>query len=530
MKRLYPAILILLPLLVFGQVLGNDFLALDDELLILDNVKVHAMTFANLKAIFTTYDPELYIPVTLFTYMIEYSIFGANPVVFHATNLILHLANALLVFVILRKLLDERAAFLCALLFSVHPLQVEAVAWASGRKDLLAGFFFLLSLYSYLGYRETGERYWLGFVFFVLGLGSKISVFPLPFVLIALDWMQNGSVTKKDWKEKIPFFLASAIFLGIAFYGKAAQLVSPWVPITLSFAAVPLYLQHFFLPLGLSIFYPFVDEVSVMHPRILTGVFVILGLASAFFYGLRHNKRLMFGLLFFGLLLLPSLLNVVKGGEDGLYDFYLGSDRYMYLPMIGILFLVFLYFPKKLKIAVVPLVLVCSVLSFRYGTNWATSERLFAHAIAQESNSHIAYNNLAGMYAAGGRFDEAIPLYEQSIAIQKNSRALFNLAQIYQHQRDYERAIARYEELLAFQPLHTAGHARAGDLYLERGNTQMALLHTQAALDQDQGSALAHFTMGRLYEIAGKMDYAGLEYRAALALEPKNERFLQKKP
>ena len=530
MKRLYPAILILLPLLVFGQVLGNDFLALDDELLILDNVKVHAMTFANLKAIFTTYDPELYIPVTLFTYMIEYSIFGANPVVFHATNLILHLANALLVFVILRKLLDERAAFLCALLFSVHPLQVEAVAWASGRKDLLAGFFFLLSLYSYLGYRETGERYWLGFVFFVLGLGSKISVFPLPFVLIALDWMQNGSVTKKDWKEKIPFFLASAIFLGIAFYGKAAQLVSPWVPITLSFAAVPLYLQHFFLPLGLSIFYPFVDEVSVMHPRILVGFVVTLGLVAALFYGLRTNKRLLFGLLFFGLLLLPSLLNVVKGGEDGLYDFYLGSDRYMYLPMIGILFLAFLYLPKRWQVGAIPIVIVCSVLSFRYGTTWATSERLFAHAVAEQNNSHVAYNNLAGMYAANGKLTEAIPLYEQSLSIRKNSRALFNLAQIFEHQREYDRSLALYEELLSFQPRHAEGHARVGDLYLERGNAQMALLHTEEALKQNQDSALAHFTMGRLYEIAGKMDYAGIEYRAALALEPENHRFLQKKP
>src|SRR3989338_2522386 len=126
-------LLLLLPLFLYLPSLNSEFVALDDELLILDNPTAHGLTWENIQHAFTSYDHELYIPLTLLTYQIEYSLFGQNPIFYHITNLLLHLANTLLLFVLLRKFANESTAFLAALLFGIHPINTEAVMWASAR-------------------------------------------------------------------------------------------------------------------------------------------------------------------------------------------------------------------------------------------------------------------------------------------------------------------------------------------------------------------------------------------------------------
>ncbi|MBI3332386.1 glycosyltransferase family 39 protein, partial [Candidatus Peregrinibacteria bacterium] len=336
MRRWFPfALLVLFPAIVFLQTLSFEFVAMDDELLILDNVKVHGLSLANLRAIFTTYDPELYIPLTLLTYQIEWSLFGANPAVSHAMNLLLHIGSGICVFLILRRFIDRKTALLCALLFAIHPLQAETVAWASARKDLLSGFLFFLSIHLYLRSRDDGMPMRWSVLTFFLGLLSKVSIFPLPLVLLLLDWMRGESLDRDRLKEKIPFFLLSVTFLVIAILGKHTQMSALWIPILLSPTAIFLALKHFFVPTDLSIFYPFTDPVSVAHPAVLFHGVVLLVVAVLIVWSLRYTRLLAGGFLLFLFMIAPSLVNMLKGGGDGAFDVYLSSDRYVYGAMLG---------------------------------------------------------------------------------------------------------------------------------------------------------------------------------------------------
>jgi len=150
-------IVLLVTLVVFLPSLFGEFLAFDDELLILDNPTVHGLSFSNIAEAFTTYDPELYIPLTLLTHQIEWSLVQDSPFLYHVTNLLLHLLSVSIVFFIVCTLLTKRIAMICALIFAIHPLQVESVAWVSGRKDLLSSVFFLASIWSYTEWKEMGK-------------------------------------------------------------------------------------------------------------------------------------------------------------------------------------------------------------------------------------------------------------------------------------------------------------------------------------------------------------------------------------
>ncbi|MCK5016777.1 MAG: glycosyltransferase family 39 protein, partial [Candidatus Peribacteraceae bacterium] len=150
-------IVIILPLFLYFPSLSGEFLAFDDELLVLDNATVHGLNFSNVTEAFTTYDPELYVPLTLLTYQIEWSLVQDNPLLYHITNLLIHILSSLFVYLILKKFFTEKIAVICALIFALHPIQVEAVAWISGRKDLLASMFFLASTYTYLKWKDEDK-------------------------------------------------------------------------------------------------------------------------------------------------------------------------------------------------------------------------------------------------------------------------------------------------------------------------------------------------------------------------------------
>ena len=199
----------LLAFAIFGKSLGNDFVDFDDGLLIFENPIIQEISVWSLKQAFTTYDPELYVPLTMISYQIDHLLWGMNPFGFHLTNLVLHTMNALLVTLFIR-LLMRRLSYhllpvLCGLLFLVHPLHTEAVAWASARKDVLSSFFFLLSVCSYLQWREREKKeersgkllYSFSIFAFALGLLAKVSIIMLPVILLLIEWLQGRSLREK---------------------------------------------------------------------------------------------------------------------------------------------------------------------------------------------------------------------------------------------------------------------------------------------------------------------------------------------
>ena len=315
--------LFLVPLLVYFPVLRSDYVAYDDELLLVDNVKAQGVTWENVKQAFTTYDPELYIPLTILSYQVEYSIIGWwNSAVSHGVSLAIHLMNVLLVYWLMRLLLQNSpfAAFAVALLWAIHPLNVEAVAWAAARKDLLSGFFFLCTLILYLrSLRLTS------YVSFLLGLLAKVSIAPLPLVLFLLEWFIHPLLFKGEGRVRVlrrisPYFLLSLLFVVIALLGKKAQVHTLGTTLLAPFIAIPFYLQKLFIPTGLSILYPFTEDLSLAHPSVLLGILVVGGIAGLVWWSLRWTRSIACALGIFLLLLAPSFLNVARRGDGGIID------------------------------------------------------------------------------------------------------------------------------------------------------------------------------------------------------------------
>jgi len=522
-RFLFPALLILVPLLVYSCSLTGDFLALDDELLIIDNPTARGLTLSNITEAFTSYDPELYIPFTLLTYQLEYSLFELNPLPYHATNLLFHILNGLLVFAILKRLLSRRAAFLCALLFALHPLNVEGVAWASGRKDVLSAFFFLLSYWLYFRSKEQGKGLWKSLVAFACGLLSKVSVFPLPFILLLTDWVRGERIDRSNLKRKAPYFVLAALFLIVAFFGKHVQVGNLLLPLLLSFVSVPFYLWKFVLPIGLSIFYPFTTAVSLINPQVFFGLLIVIAVTVGAFFSLKWTRRVLFAWLFFLIMLAPSFLNVMKGGEAGISDIYFASDRYVYLASIGLLSLVGLLITRKTVLAFIGIALIFGALTYRQSLTWQSSEALFQNVIKNQRHSHVAYNNLAGILVQNGEIERAVELYEQSIGIRENSRALFNLAQLTAVENDRERAIELYERGLVVDPTEARMRANLGGIYLMRGDVEQAYEHLIKASEDDPRIVSVHYNLGLIYEHWGQADRAKRSFQRVLELDPHDE-------
>ncbi len=513
-------IFILLPVIIFGYMAATgDFVALDDELLIIDNPKVHGLTLENVKKIFSSYDPELYVPVSLLTYQIEYSLFGLNPIAYHITSLILHIINVILIFLIFKQLFSRKSALIVSLIFAVHPLNVEAVGWISGRKDVLVAVFMLWSYYLYLRYKSTGKYYWRSVFLFVLGLLSKVSIALFPLVLIATDWSRGERIDKNQIKNKLPYFIASAVFLVIAIFGKRTQVLEFTTPVLISFVSIPFYIQKFFLPFGLSIFYPFTDAVSITHPRILIGIALIAVLIGLVKWSLKYTRLFAFAVIFFLLMIIPSFVNVMKGGEMGISDVYFASDRYAYLAIVGILFFVAPLIRKGAFHFAFLIIAVLAVLSFKQSLIWRNSEALFAHAIDVSSNSYMALNNLGGIRAENGDMEEAMELYKQALEVRENTRSLFNLAQVYKATGQFDLAVPMYQRAIALNPNDAQAHAMLGGILLMQGKVDTAYESLVRAEELNKNMPSVYYNLGLIYEHRGQTKEAQAAFRRVLEID-----------
>lgn len=565
--KLLAALAFLVPLLLYSPILRNDYVAYDDELLIVDNVKARGVTWANVKQAFTTYDPELYIPLTLLTEQIEYSIVGEwNPAVSHGISLILHMLNAVLVFWLVMLLLrrsqisDPRfqknpnsrffilnslwVPFAITLLWAVHPLNVEAVAWASARKDLLSGFFFLLSLTLYLKssnqqqaneQRNMGTLYILSLITFLLGLLSKVSILTLPLILLLLDTFNipNAKCQTKShfpFLRLLPFFLLSLIFGIIAVVGKESQMRAIGATLLAPFLAVPFLLKKIIIPTGFSILYPFTEDLTLGHPSVLLGMVSVAAITAGAWWLRWWSRLLLLSWMAFLILLAPSFLSTVKTSDSGLIDIVVASDRFAYLASIIPIILVsyglwvMSYSSRRRRIVGLLGFVGClgffGFLSLRQLRVWRSSEALFRNVLAQHQASHVAANNLAGFLAQRGETTEAMELYRQSLAISENPRALFNLGRLMTKEKRYGEARPLFERYVALKPRDAFGRMQLGGLYLMEHRAAEARPHLELAVARDPHLTEAHYLLGVARERLGDRAGAQEEYRKTLRLNP----------
>lgn len=453
-------ILILLPAFTFWPVLNHEFLNWDDPKNITANPQIKGLTAQNLHAIFldSAKISNYYIPLTFVSFSVDHALFGLDARAFHRTNLILHIANGLLVFWFFYLLTRRLSlAFFSAALFAVHPLQVEAVSWLTERKGLLAAFFFLGSLLFYIRYCERDSRssYAAAITFFILSLLSKPTGLTLPFLLLLLDYYHDRQWHRRVFYEKVPFLALSIIFGLISLSGQQAggamgsreilaldNLI--WAGYSILF-----YLAIFFVPANFSAFYPYPDNVHLVY------LFLTPGLIAAVIY-FRKQKDFFFGAGFFLLAIIP-VIKIIPFGN------HIAADRLIYVPSLGLFFLIGWLWQRlgavsaKFALFKIPafFLLAAGIVGMLVGLSrdrlpvWHDSGTLWEDVLQHHPRVALAHANLGAFYGEKNRLDEAIVQLQEALALDPNyAKAHYNLAVAYLRKKESLLAMQHFERAL----------------------------------------------------------------------------------
>jgi len=481
--------------------LKHGYIAFDDDILIYENPLVWEISTKTLYGIFTSYDPELYIPLTFLSYQIDYALGGGSAFWFHLTNLLLHTINSLLVCLLAFRLSKGKLllALGCGLLFAIHPLHTEAVAWASSRKDQLSTLFYLSSLIVYIRYVRTSRQSFFIWciVLTLLGFLSKIMLATIPAILLLIDYYEKRPIGKRVLIEKIPFIGLSALFAVIAIYGKQHMIhtSSTGVKILMAFKSTSFYLQKLILPTKLSVVYPFDKEIHWWLPDFIIPIIVVSLLIIFTIWCFRNNRVIFFGFSFFFITVSPTFLNFAKAGE-----IFVASDRYAYLPSVSLFYLVSLGFWKLvyavprfknnawilrlIGLLICSILLVFALLAHRQVSFWSNDKRFFTHSLEYYPNSYVAQNNLGNALLLEGDYTGAIAAYENAIAINpKSLRARGNLALAYGRTGRMDEAIEQLQIGLGYFPNSAELILRLGDIFIMQGDHEEALkMYKRAAV------------------------------------------------
>ncbi|TSC80389.1 MAG: hypothetical protein G01um101425_43 [Candidatus Peregrinibacteria bacterium Gr01-1014_25] len=491
LRRFWPMLPVITALLLFAPAVTFESVRWDDPQLVFENPRVTAFS----PSIWWTYDPELYVPLTLTTYQIEYALVGPQPWLFHLTNILLHALNAALVFLLLKRLTgSQSAAAIAAALFAAHPLTIEAVAWISGRKELLWAAFALCSMLLYARTDARHVRTLLPSIgCMILATLAKPTALVIPFLLLTIDAATGRRIDQRVAVEKWPYVIVSIITGVIAFLGKehAVGMLGPLDTLLLALRSVAHTAQHALAPIGLSTLYP-VDPSGIRSaPALLAGAAVLL-LAGAAWILRRRATLLGAGITFFLIALAPSLLAYQRSNEVAL-----AADRYAYVPLVGLALVAawgFTWMESRGKRAIVwifgalaiALLAACTTLHLPV---WHDTETLFRAALKTAPTSIVAKNNLAFRLLADGKLAEAEVLLSEALtANPRYADALVNLAAIRGRQGRLDEAESLLLQALSINPKHVNAHINLGGVALKHGDRLRARAEYEAALALQPGN------------------------------------------
>jgi protein O-mannosyl-transferase len=447
---------------VIVLLLQGQFVEWDDTTHITRNAAIRSLTARNMQIMFTKPIAKLYCPVTWLSYAIDYRIWGRDPFGYHLTNLLLHLANTLLVLVLVERALRGRfayaasAAILTAAIFGVHPLRVESVAWATERKDVLFAFFYLCALIAYWRWLGADKQrdYWACFTLFVAAVLSKSTAVTLPLVLLLID---HSWANRKAWEEKIPFFAVSLIITAVTFLsqagGKGETVVGPeaiplWARIGLVGYCSLFYAWKFVWPVHLSAVYPPFDDMHWNVP-ISLGYAAAFGIITALAIVARRRWPALLPLWLFYIITLSPTIGLVPAG------IHVVADRFSYLPLIGLalpasmaLVSATVHTPNSivriiLGGAIAVIIGAMALLSDQRAAVWFNTETLFLNALQEDPGCLPAHINLTMWYTSLKEFDDAIQHGQQAVAIAPmGSPGRKNLAHAYVARGQLREAVA----------------------------------------------------------------------------------------
>jgi len=517
--------------IVFGQTLRHDFVAYDDDDYVYGNpVVARGLTLKGIVWAFSFHASNWH-PLTWLSHMLDCQLYGLQPGGHHLTNVLLHTATVLALFLVLREMTGAfwRSAFVAAV-FAIHPLRVESVAWVVERKDVLSGLFFMLTIGAYVRYARrpwSRGRYVLVVLLFVLGLMSKPMLVTLPLVLLLLDYwpLQRKEAAGKLVLEKLPLFALSAAACVATLLAQhegiqSAELFS--LPLRFGNAVVTclVYVGQMFYPVGLAVFYPYPHRLLSWEVA-LAGA-LLAGFSAVALWQRRKQPWLLVGWLWYLTMLLP-VVGIIQVGRQA------HADRYTYLPQIGI-YLAATWLVAEWRFNRVGLgVLMTAVLAvlmfcaWKQAIYWQNSETLWAHTLAYTTDNYVAQCNLGNDLRGKGKLDAAITHYQEALAISPNyAAAHYNLGNALYDKGRLDEAIAHYQKALQIQPDSEEAHYNLGLALLRKGSVDEAIRHFQQALQIQPGLADAHYNLGLAFFRKGSAGEAIDHLQKALQIEPAN--------
>ncbi|MBL7919505.1 MAG: tetratricopeptide repeat protein [Bacteroidia bacterium] len=519
-QNLVLSIALIITLLVYFKFLFFGHISWDDPEMVFKNKFVRSF---DIKGLFSNHFVGNYIPVTMLAHAIAWLFFENNDGAYHLVNILFHLLNGVLVYQLGKHLFkNDLVINLGAILFLLHPMQIESVGWISELKNVLSTTFYLAGTLSYINYATSSKKkdYILCLFFFILGCLSKPSVVIFPIVLICLDILLNKKLSVKFILDKIPFLLLALLFGIINIKTQTAdQFInhSHEFPIyqRIGFAGFALlkYLILFLVPVNLSVIYP--------YPSINISVFVIGFFLFAFilvlvFLFIKQKKFESFFVILFIVLNLILVLQLLPFGE------VLYADRYMYIPIIGFAWLLGLLL-SKLKIPVSALsfvlILLFSVFSFTRANAWKSALNLYEDIDKKYPNQFIVLNSAGVENMFLNNDNKALEYLNKAVAVAPlNYKGFYNRGLLYLKNNKPEEAIKSFNQVLELYDYSKAYVGRATAYYMLQ-DFPKAINDANYVLKTEQNNTRAHFVLGNCYNDLNRLQDAMSEYNKCIELD-----------
>jgi protein O-mannosyl-transferase len=537
--------------LAFAPALHNQFIDWDDVDNFTSNPSYRGLGWTQLKWMWTSALLGHYVPVTWMSLGMDYLVWGMNPAGYHLTSLLLHCAGAAVFALVALRLLSAPGvaadgepalarplgAAWAALLFAVHPLRVESVAWVTERRDVLSGLFFLLAIWAYLRDADVAPAavsrwrmwYWVSLGLFVLALFAKAITVTLPLVLVVLDVYP---LRRRRWAEKVPFVLASAVVVGITFRVAPSMIGMARIGIVerlaISVYGLVFHLWKTILPLGLAPFYALKTPVVPLSRPYLVCALVVGTITVLAVLGRRRWPALAAGWVVYVATLLP-VSGIFQNGPQ------LTADRYSYLPSLAVAMVAAVgtllawrawrrWWPRATSL-VVPAggaltLTILSALTWSQVGIWHDTERLWTHAVAVVPSSE-AYEHLGYLRRQQRRWDEMNDDYRRAAALRPDSIDIqLNWGIALAQAGRLGEAIEHFRDALRIEPGSATPHYHWGNALLSAGAAEEAIVHFRETVRADPAAADAYNNWGRALAQQGKWQEAIAQYREALRIRP----------
>ncbi len=526
--RAISLILFLATVLVYSQVSRFAFLSFDDNQGLLANPHVRdGFSVSGIAWAFTTGYASNWFPLTWFSHMLDFQLFGLDACWHHLTNVLIHAVSAVLLFALMKRMTRRKweSAFV-AFVFALHPLHVESVAWISERKDVLFAFFWFLTTWLYLDFveRRTLGKYLLMAAAFCLGLMSKQMIVTLPFTLLLLDaWPLKRTGIKTLILEKLPLVALSIAASAIAFLaqrqGGAVQSLAT-IPLASRAAnaamSYVLYIADFLWPSGLAFFYPYPSRWPA--GEVAFTAFALLSMSVTVVLAYRTRPYLAVGW-FWYLGTLAPVIGLIQVGHQA------RADRYTYIPLIGIAIMlawtVAEFPPRPVTLVTIATCLGWTIVTWVQISYWKDSATLYNRAIAVTDGNYLAHLNLGVDLAAQGDYQKA--LRELFTSIEENPdqpHARNSLGGVLYTVGRKNEAMEQFTQAIRLDPNEAEPHCNLGIALLDLGNPNDAIRELNTALRLNPGMANAYYGLGRALVAEKRPQEAAAYFSAALRINP----------